>query len=90
MEGGRQLVAWAAALGGETRWGIEGARDYGRGLAQALVESGATVYAVDARWTAAGRRRERTPGKSDGPDARAVALVVWREAGCAGRLLHPR
>jgi len=36
---------------------------------------------VNARWTAAGRRRARTPGKSDGLDARAVALVVWREAG---------
>ncbi|HET8631572.1 MAG TPA: transposase [Thermomicrobiales bacterium] len=50
-------------------------------MAQALVEAGATVYEVNARWTAAGRRRARTPGKSDGLDARAAALVVWREAG---------
>jgi transposase len=80
-EGWRQLVAWAAAVDGDTRWGIEGAWNYGRGLAQCLVEAGATVDEVNARWTAAGRRRARTPGKSDGLDARAVALVVWREAG---------
>ena len=80
-EGWRQLTAWAAALAEEVRWGLEGAWNYGRGLAQCLVEAGATVFEVNARWTAAGRRRARTPGKSDGLDARAVALVVWREAG---------
>ena len=81
VEGWRQLAAWAAAQGEEARWGIEGAWNYGRGLAQCLVAAGATVHEVNARWTAAGRRRARTPGKSDGLDARAVALVVWREAG---------
>ncbi len=81
VEGWQQLAAWAAARDAEVRWGIEGAWNYGRGLAQRLVEAGATVYEVNARWTAAGRRRARTPGKSDGLDARAVALVVWREAG---------
>ena len=79
VEGWRQLAAWAAGLG-DARWGIEGAWNYGRGLAQSLVEAGAAVYEVNARWTAAGRRRGRTPGKSDRLDARAVALVVWREA----------
>ena len=81
VAGWQQLAAWAADLGEEVRWGLEGAWNYGRGLAQFLVEAGATVYEVNARWTAAGRRRARTPGKSDGLDARAVALVVWREAG---------
>jgi len=81
VEGWRQLAAWASALGEGVRWGIEGAWNYGRGLAQFLVEADATVYEVNARWTAAGRRRARTPGKSDGLDAHAVALVVWREAG---------
>ncbi len=42
-EGWRQLVAWATALDGETRWGIAGAWDDGRGLARCLVEAGATV-----------------------------------------------
>lgn len=79
--GWQQLAAWAVALDGDTRWGIEGAWNYGRGLAQHLVAGGAAVYEVNARWTAAERRRARTPGKSDGLDARAVALVVWREAG---------
>ena len=79
-EGWRQVAAWAADLDGEIHWGIEGAWNYGRGLAQSLVAAGVAVYEVNARWTAAGRRRARTPGKSDGLDARAVALVVWREA----------
>ena len=80
VEGWQQLAAWAAARDAATRWGIEGAWNYGRGLAQRLVEAGATVYEVNARWTAAGRRRARTMAKSDGLDAHAVALVVWREA----------
>jgi transposase len=81
VAGWQQLAAWAVALDREARWGIEGAWNYGRGLAPCLVETGATLYEVNARWTAAGRRRARTPGKSDRLDARAVALVVWREAG---------
>ncbi len=80
VAGWQQLAAWAAALDPEARWGIEGAWNYGRGLAQYLVEASATVYEVNARWTAAGRRRARAAGKSDRLDARAVALVVWREA----------
>ena len=80
VDGWRQLAAWAATLGEDARWGIAGAWNYGRGLAQSLVEAGAAVYEVNARWTAAGRRRARTRGKSDGLDARAVARVVWREA----------
>jgi transposase len=80
VAGWQQLAAWAAARDAEVRWGIEGAWNYGRGLAQRLVEAGATVYEVNARGTAAGRRRARTMAKSDGLDAHAVALVVWREA----------
>jgi transposase len=81
VAGWQELAAWAAALGPGVQWGIEGAWNYGRGLAQCLVEAGAAVYEVNARWTAAGRRRARTRGKSDRLDARAVALVVWREVG---------
>ncbi len=79
-EGWRQVVAWAAGLGPDCRWGIEGAWNYGRGLAQFLVAAGAAVYEVNPRWTAASRRQARTRGKSDRLDARAVALLVWREA----------
>ena len=80
VEGWQQLATWAATRDTDVRWGIEGAWYDGRGLAQFLVEAGAPVYEVNARWTAAGRRRARTPGKSERLDARAVALVVWREA----------
>jgi len=38
------------------------------------------VYEVNPRWTAAGRRNARRPGKSDALDAQAVARLVQREA----------
>lgn len=78
--GWRSLAQWAASLGSPRQWGIEGAWGYGRGLAQHLVTSGETVYEVNARWTALGRRRARKPGKTDPLDARAVALLVRQEA----------
>ena len=78
--GWQELAQWGAALPGPCRWGIEGAWNYGRGLAEALVAGGAAVYEVNPRWTANGRRRARKTDKSDRLDARAVALVVWREA----------
>ncbi|MDP9353034.1 MAG: transposase, partial [Chloroflexota bacterium] len=65
---------------GRCRWGIEGAWNLGRGLAQHLVGAGEAVYEVNPRWTAEGRRRARRAEKSDRLDARAVALFVWREA----------
>jgi transposase len=75
------LAEWAASIGPDRTWGIEGAWGYGRGLAQHVVAQSETVYEVNARWTAAGRRRARNPGKNDPLDARAVALVVRQEAG---------
>lgn len=76
----RALREWAQELGDEHHWGIEGAWSYGRGLSQSLVDVGETVYEVNARWTALGRRTARRPGKTDRLDARAVALFVRREA----------
>src|SRR5439155_25627417 len=78
--GWRELSEWARTRGEELQWGVEGAWSYGRGLAQHLVADSETVYEVNARWTAAGRRRAKRPGKSDPLDARAVALVVRQEA----------
>ena len=81
--GWRELLAWAAGLGGAARprrWGIEGAWGYGRGLAQHLVAAGETVYEVSPRWTAEARKSARKPGKSDALDALAVARLVLREA----------
>jgi transposase len=79
--GWRELLEWAIGLDqGPRQWGIEGAWNYGRGLGQHLVEAGETVYEVNARWTAAGRRRARQMAKTDRLDARAVANFVRQEA----------
>src|SRR5687767_8109701 len=78
--GWQGLLEWAASFGGTHEWGIEGAWNYGRGLAQHLVALGETVYEVNPRWTAEGRRRARRPGKTDRLDAQAVARLVRQEA----------
>ena len=80
VAGWRDVSQWASGFEGERQWGIEGAWGYGRGLAQHLVERGETVFEINPRWTAAGRRRARKPGKTDRLDARAVALFVRQEA----------
>ena len=73
-------TGWARRLGDPRTWGIEGAGNYGRGLAQQLVAADETVYEVNPRWTARQRRGARRPGKSDRLDTYAVAHVVRREA----------
>ena len=78
--GWHRLAAWSESFGSERRWGIEGAWSYGRGLAQHLVASGETVYEINSRWTAMGRRHGKKRDKSDRLDARAVALFVRQEA----------
>lgn len=77
--GWRRFSDWLDGLGPERCVGIEGAWGYGRRLAQHLVERHERVYEVNARWTAGGRARARTPGKSDRLDARAVAVCVHQE-----------
>jgi transposase len=84
--GWQALHEWAVGLDGPRQWGIEGAWNYGRGLAQYLVDAGEVVYEVNPRWTAEGRRSARRPGKSDALDARAVALLVQREAATLPRV----
>ncbi len=56
--GWQQLLAWGAALGARCRSGIEGAWNYGRGLAHHLVAAGAEVYEVNPRWTALSTKLE--------------------------------
>jgi transposase len=73
------ITAWAQGLGEERCWGIEGAWNYGRGLAQSLVAAGELVHDVNARWTAKERRQARNRSKTDRRDAQAIALYVWRE-----------
>ena len=74
------LATWATAFPAPRQWGIEGAWNYGRGLAQHLVASGEQVFEVNPRWTAQRRRRARKQGKSDRLDAHAVAQLVREEA----------
>ncbi|HEV2123793.1 MAG TPA: IS110 family transposase, partial [Chloroflexota bacterium] len=76
----QQLLAWASMLHGPRLWGVEGAWNYGRGLAQFLVAQGERVYEVNPRWTAERRRRARKSGKSDRLDAHAVAKLVREDA----------
>ena len=85
--GWNRLAEWAASLGAERQWGIEGAWSYGRGLGQQLVARGETVYDINPRWTAERRRSARKPGKTDKLDARAVALLVRQEASSLPRVL---
>ena len=84
--GWQSLSRWAAELPEPPVWGIEGAWGYGRGLAQQLVAEGATVYEVNSRWTALGRRGARKRDKSDRHDARAVARFVRQEASALPRV----
>ncbi len=78
--GWENLSRWAAALPAPQVWGIEGAWRYGRGLAQQLVAAGATVYEVNSRWTALGRRHARQRDESDRHDARARGRPAERPA----------
>src|SRR4051794_10812852 len=80
VAGWQGLAAWAATLGPGCPWGLEGAWDYGRGLAQQLGAAGAAVSEVNPRWTAEGRRHARRSDKNDRLDARAIALYLRREA----------
>jgi len=80
------FLDWCASLGPERQVGIEGAWNLGRGLAQFLVERGESVFEVNSRWTALGRRSARSVGKSDVLDANAVATTVVREAGTLPRV----
>ena len=85
-EGWEELAAWARDLGPERRWGIEGAWNYGRVLAQHLVAAGELVHEINTRWTARGRRQARHTGKTDARDAEAIALLVWREGATLPRV----
>src|SRR5579859_6865916 len=78
-EGWAAVLAWAQGLGAERRWGIEGAWNYGRGLAQHLVAAGEVVHDINTRWTAKERQRARNRSKTDRRDAQAIALYECRE-----------
>ncbi len=71
MFGYAQLQAWAAGLGEEVVFGIEGVGSYGAGLAEYLLGAGQRVLEVERP-----RRRDRRSGKSDAIDALAAAKRV--------------
>jgi transposase len=50
------------------------------------VAAGETVYEVNTRWTARGRRQARSASKTDERDAQAIALLVWREGATLPRV----
>ncbi len=77
--GWAEMLTWAASQSPNRQFGLEGAWGYGRGLAQHLVGAGELVYEVNARWTAAGRRRARNQGKTDRLDAHAIAGFLRQE-----------
>lgn len=84
--GWRDLLTWASSRNEQCQFGIEGAWGYGRGLAQHLVANDQTVYEINARWTAEGRRRARQVSKTDRLDARAVAACVRQEGSALPRV----
>ena len=79
VAGWSEVLQGAQGLGDERRWGLEGAWNYGRGLAQHLLAAGETVHEVNTRWTAKERRRARNQSKTDQRDAQAIAVYMWRE-----------
>ena len=82
----QHLHAWAKTFPGPRQWGVEGAWNYGRGLAQFLVAQRERVFEVNPRWTAERRRRARKSGKSDRLDAHAVAKLVREEGATLPRV----
>ena len=84
-EGWADLLAWAVELGAVRQWGIEGAGQDGRGLAQYVVAAGEAVWEVNPRQTAAMRRGGRQRGKRDRVDAQAVVPRATPSARPCGR-----
>ena len=64
-KGWMELWHWANQWSQPRHWGIEGAWNYGRGLAQFLVAHHEVVFERGPRWTAERRRRTRKADMSD-------------------------
>src|SRR5688572_17914050 len=76
-----QLLAWAAALGGERRWAVEDCRHLSRRLERDLLAAGERILRVPPKLMAHARDGARSYGKSDAIDALAVARAALREPG---------
>lgn len=77
--GHAELLEWARQAESPVRVGIEGAANFGAGLAQVLYAHNIDVREVPCKLTGRERQRLRRPGKSDPSDALAIARVVARE-----------
>jgi transposase len=75
------LLQWSRAQGRESVIGIEGAGNFGAGLARHLIDAGESVYEVPAFLTHRERKRNPSKGKSDPADAVAIARVAARGEG---------
>ena len=77
--GSDELIAWAAALGGERLWAVEDCRQLTRWLERQLLGLGEALVRVPPKLTVPERRAGRTRGKSDPIDALAIARAALRE-----------
>lgn len=76
--GYEQLVVWARALDDERIFAVEDCRHVSGGLERHLISRGERAVRVAPKLMAAHRRTDRTFGKSDPIDARAVATAALR------------
>jgi transposase len=79
--GYEQLVAWARALDDERVFAVEDCRHVSGGLERHLIARGERAVRVAPKLMAAHRRTDRTFGKSDPIDAKAVATAALRHRG---------
>ena len=76
--GHASLIEWIDRCGPERVIGIEGAGNYGAGLARRLLQAGEDVREVPAFLSHRERKKNPSRGKSDVNDAIAIARVVAR------------
>lgn len=83
LAGYAALAAWAAELGDDVVFGIEGAGSYGAGLCEYLTRAGCRVLEVERP-----KRAQRRTGKSDRIDALAAAKRVLGADGLSTPRAH--
>jgi transposase len=80
-KGFERLVAWARSLDEERLFAVEDCRHVSGGLERYLIARGERTVRVAPKLMAAHRRTDRTFGKSDPIDAKAVATAAIRHRG---------
>jgi transposase len=80
-QGFEQLVAWARRLDDERLFAVEDCRHVSGGLERHLIARGERAVRVAPKLMASQRRTDRTFGKSDPIDAKAVAIAALRHRG---------